>query len=372
MRTRWFDELPDPLIVDAIPRFLERFLARRGELAGLAANLCRTPIAHHLEDVDDSIAECAVLASHRLEAEPRVARQPRGAVLVGLSANEPLVVGVIPIVAGLLYGNRLRVRPSRQNVAIMDEIVGELWNAGVPRDRVELVSFDPRAIGSGFDAMDHVVWFGSADSCRSVLKQAADANLGCTLEAEGFDVAIVEESVEPESLALAARFIIRSVARHSGQICQAIRAVVVAAARFDEFLVMLQREASALKIGPAGDRSTEITVPFVIDVQSSLAFPDSAPFEPRMLVAPFASDGELQSLLRQNPYGLSISVFTSSPPESTFRSYAAIARVGRILVNCDPRHVDPVLPWGGYRRSGSGPATWADKFTDIVIRYTES
>src|SRR6185295_15567951 len=95
-----------------ISEFLRDFIEQKQQLTLLATKLTKTSHAYHLADHAHAVEVMEYLLHSEVQAERNILFRPKGRVLIGLSANEPLIVSVVPIVAALLAGNSVVVRPS--------------------------------------------------------------------------------------------------------------------------------------------------------------------------------------------------------------------------------------------------------------------
>lgn len=354
-----------------IGRLFGAMLAEEGErLSRLAANCTRTPLRHHFEDRQYT-SEAIDVMLVPVDAPERTYFRPRGTVVLGLSSNEPMVVGVVPLLAAVLAGNRVLVRPASKNRAFSIEILKLLEEAGAERDQIELLPSDRQVLVSAIADADQVVWFGSSSVCAKVGKQALDSWTTFTLDAEGFDLAILDCGLRNDEIARYADWIIESIVRHDGQTCQAIRGVLAHRDVAPTVWQALERSISRLRVGDFLDLDSDCTALPRLTRVSSPEFPDAAPFAAQAWLTEFGDDDELRRVLAENPYGLSICAYSRRPLRELTTGPLSGARVARLLVNSPPHEADPRDPWGGYRRSGSSdPESWLRRFADrVVVRH---
>ena len=142
--------------------------------------------------------------------------QPKGVVGIISPWNFPGYLTLGPLVAALAAGNRAMIKMSEftpDTTAVMRELLADCFDD----DEVALIGGDV-AIGKAFAALafDHLVFTGSTEVGRSVLRAAADNLVPVTLELGGKSPAIVSRSA---NLAEAAARIVHGKVFNCGQIC---------------------------------------------------------------------------------------------------------------------------------------------------------
>jgi|YNPBryulayer2012_1023412.scaffolds.fasta_scaffold01600_4 acyl-CoA reductase-like NAD-dependent aldehyde dehydrogenase len=340
---------------------------RQEELARASADTTKTPIKHHLEDVLHARVALEALLEP-LSPEPGCLWRSKGIVVLGLSANEPLIVGIVPVFASYLAGNTTLVRPASKNRKFMTLLLELMYESGVEPTMIRLIPQDLAELDAAITAADHVVWFGSSDTCVAVGKKALDAHVTFIGEAEGYDIAIFDETVSESSLPCFTDWVIRSIARHDGQTCQAIRAILVHEDVFSAVDMHLRHAIERLVIGEYNDPKSDCTARPVLEYGPIDPYPEQSPFCATARVAIYTNEYALSNLLTRNPFALSVAYFSSRAFAELQSGPLSFCRVGRIVFNADPYHVDPRRPWGGYRRSGtSGPTRWLSKFADLTV-----
>jgi acyl-CoA reductase-like NAD-dependent aldehyde dehydrogenase len=364
----FFEHLPDPATAPAVERFRQAFGAQADELTMLAARVTGTPVAHHREEMANVLATLQLLLLPRQPPHGCLFRA-RGRVLIGLPGNEPLAMPSVLACAGLLGGNVVQLRPATSTRPVVERLVALLLAQGVPDGRLTLLGADKALVEPAIRASDHVVWVGSSATCKLIAAQALAASVTFTTEAEGFDVGVVDETLDEAELRRAAGDVVSSVTCHDGQACRALRAVLVPARLAARFRALVDEAVARLRIGPAEDAATEATrLPEILE-SAALNFPTAVPFTSRLEIVPYREEADVVSALERNPFGLSVAFFTRRAVSDVLSGPAGHARVGRVLVNVPPRPVDPTVPWGGYRRTGSGPHDPVLDFVDVASVY---
>jgi acyl-CoA reductase-like NAD-dependent aldehyde dehydrogenase len=364
----YYEQLPDPDIAPIVERFRQAFSAQADELTLLAARTTGTPVAHHREEMGNVLATLGLLLLPR--QPPHGCRfRSRGRVLIGLPANEPLVMPSVLACAGLIGGNTVQLRPATSTRPVVERLVALLTAQGVPDGRLALLGPDKSLVEPAIRAADHVLWVGSSATCKLIAGQALAASVTFTTEAEGFDVGVVDETLDETELRRAADDVVSSVTCHDGQACRALRAVLVPARLAASFRALIHESVARLRIGPADDPATDATHPPEIVESAALVYPTAVPFTSRLEIVPYRDEADVAATLERNPFGLSAAFFTRRSVADVLDGPAGHARVGRVLVNVPPKPVDPSVPWGGYRRTGSGPHDPVLDFVDLASVY---
>jgi coniferyl-aldehyde dehydrogenase len=118
--------------------------------------------------------------------------QPLGVIGIMAPWNYPLALAVMPLATALAAGNRAMIKPSEltpASSALLETLLAELF----PPEQVTVVQGDA-AVGEEFAALpfDHLVFTGSTNVGRMVMKAAADHLVPITLELGGKSPVVIE------------------------------------------------------------------------------------------------------------------------------------------------------------------------------------
>ncbi|GGW51068.1 aldehyde dehydrogenase [Streptomyces galilaeus] len=118
----------------------------------------------------------------------RIEYQPLGVVGVISPWNYPVNLSLMPVVTAIAAGNRVMLKPSKftpATNAVLASMLGELF----PQEQVTIVSGD----GAAFCTLpfDHLVFTGSTEVGRAVMKAASENLVPVTLELGGKSPTIV-------------------------------------------------------------------------------------------------------------------------------------------------------------------------------------
>ncbi len=176
-----------------------------------------------------------------LPGRARLLRQPLGVVGIIVPWNYPLYLAVSPLTAALAAGNRAMLKLSEHTPrfgALFESLVARRFSA----DEVLAVNGDA-GVAKAFAALpfDHLLFTGSTQVGRDVMK-AASANLTpVTLELGGKSPAIVTGSFD---LAESARRLMYGKLLNAGQTCVAPDYALVPAALVDGFIAACREAAT--------------------------------------------------------------------------------------------------------------------------------
>jgi 1-pyrroline-5-carboxylate dehydrogenase len=236
-------------------------------------------------DVAEAIDFCEFYAREmlRLDSPPALAVQmpgeqsrltyvPLGAGVAIPPWNFPLAIMVGLVVAPVVAGNTIVLKPASTSPIIAAKFMDVLEAAGLPPG---VVSFVPGPGGSVGDALvDHpktrfVAFTGSKEIGLRINERAAKVHPGqlwlkrTVLEMGGKDTIVVDETAD---LASAAEGIVASAFGFQGQKCSACSRVVAVAPVYDELLDRVVERAGSLTVGDPAERGTFMGA--VIDARS--------------------------------------------------------------------------------------------------------
>ncbi len=205
-------------------------------------------------------------------SHPSLARgvnlQAFGIVAVVSPWNFPYAIPAGGVLAALMAGNSVVLKPSRATARIAWLLARQLWEAGVPR---EVLHFFPCDSETGQALITNprvacVVLTGSYETARKF--QSWRPALPLLAETSGKNAQVVTAQADRE---LAIKDLVRSAFSHSGQKCSAGSLAILEAEVYDDpaFRRQLRDAAASLPAGPATDPRSVIT-PLVLEPGDAL------------------------------------------------------------------------------------------------------
>jgi len=170
----------------------------------------------------------------------RVIAQPKGVVGIAVPWNYPLFLLLSPLTSALAAGNRCMIKMaanSRNLCGLMDDLLGRTF----PR---ELLTIMPGVPGSEFSALpfNHLIFTGSAQSGKAVMRSAAGNLTPVTLELGGKSPTIIGEDFDMRE---AASRILYGKLINAGQTCLAPDYLFVPQGKADSFADMARTIVAA-------------------------------------------------------------------------------------------------------------------------------
>ena len=320
----------------------------------------------------------------------RVISQPLGVVGIVVPWNYPLYLAVGPLVAALAAGNRVLVKMSEAAPA-----TGELFA------RLVSESFDPSVlavVNGGPDVaraftmlpFDHLLFTGSTEVGRHVMRAAADNLTPVTLELGGKSPAIVGRDIEIEE---AAARILYGKCLNAGQTCIAPDYVLVPEERVEAFVGAARtavkklyptlaenpdytaivndrhhsrlreyledavaRGAKAVELNPAGEdlsASPKMAPTILTGVGNSMRVMQDEIFGPILPLVPYRELDDAIAFVNARPRPLALYVFDHD--SNAIDRVLAETVSGGVTVNETILHIaQEDLPFGGVGPSGMG------------------
>ena len=251
-------------------RFQSLLLERREEIVDLIQLESGKARRHAFEEILDT----AVVAQHYAVHAPRYLRarrragafpllttaielhHPVGVVGVIAPWNFPLILSITDAIAALAAGNAVVLRPDVQSSFTALAAASLLYEAGLPRDVLRVVTGEGAELGPALiDRADFVMFTGSTRTGRIVAQQAAARLTGYSLELGGKNPMIVLPDADVPSAVDGA---VRGAFVGAGQVCVSIERLYLPDAIHDAFVEQLVARTRALRIGAAMDYSVDV------------------------------------------------------------------------------------------------------------------
>ncbi|WP_281641213.1 proline dehydrogenase family protein [Aurantimicrobium minutum] len=234
--------------------------ARRADLMEVAAS----ETGKTLDQSDPEVTEAIDFAHYYAEQAKKLERisgasfVPAGLTVVTPPWNFPVAIPAGSTLAALAAGSPVIIKPAAQARRCGAVMVEALWEAGVPRDALQLVNMGDRALGSKLVSdprVDRVILTGGYETAE--LFRSLRNDLPLLAETSGKNAIIVTPSAD---LDLAAKDVIYSAFGHAGQKCSAASLVILvgSVATSQRFRNQLLDGVASLKVGYPQDATTQM------------------------------------------------------------------------------------------------------------------
>lgn len=316
-------------------------------------------------------------------------REPLGVVAAIVPFNYPVELWSHKVAGGLAAGNVVITKTPEDCPLAIIEIGRYLEEAGLPRGAHQLLT-GGREVGEALvkaEGVQMIAMTGSTAAGKRILEVAAPTLKKVHLELGGNDATIVCGDADIEATAdalVAGRF-----TSGNGQICCAVKRVLVEKPVYRKLLDAVAARAAALRVGDPMDVATDIG-PLInrrgaerVEAQVRQAVADGAKivtggrrrdnfFEPTVLIdvtpgtpafseetfgpvlplIPYERFEDALTLANDSPFGLQAAIFTHDL-RKVMRAYEALD-VGTVIVNHTTAVRVETLPFGGNKDSGNG------------------
>jgi acyl-CoA reductase-like NAD-dependent aldehyde dehydrogenase len=376
-----------------------RLGAEKNMILKTVAQETGSPVCYHLEDLKSSQMFLSKLSYLEKLLPKKYIFEPKGNILLILSANEPVIVTTILVFSALFVGNTVFVKPSAKTPSYGYFLVKELTKIPSLKRRVHYLLTDKKETGRliRLKSFDFVLSFGSRATSKKLGIICADSEVEFMQESEGNDWAYVDKKCG--SLEKVSKIIVESFIRHNGQMCNSVRGVMAHSSIYDEFVQRLKNRISALTIGSpclpdssigalilgtsaranalVDDAAAKAGSVWNFSVKNNVVAPalilnpdDSSSIVSESIFAPILwvkkVENHLEALSfynKKNKHGLSFSIF--SLDEEVVKTFANRVQAGRININKHPLKPGLLDPLGGVRLSGhGGPSYWVEKLSN--------
>jgi succinate-semialdehyde dehydrogenase / glutarate-semialdehyde dehydrogenase len=183
-------------------------------------------------------------------------RHPVGVVGIISPWNYPLVMAVSDAIPALLAGNTVVLKPSEETPFVALLAVKLLYEAGLPRDAMQVVTGKGRIIGPEIIKETNFLCFtGGTSTGRILAAQAGEHLIKCSLELGGKNPAIVLNDADLEKTVTG---VLRGCFSSAGQLCVHTERIYVQTGIYDRFVPELVRRVKAMNISAVLDFSSEM------------------------------------------------------------------------------------------------------------------
>lgn len=324
------------------------------------------------------------------EARAELHYAPLGVVGAIGPWNWPALIAVWQIAPSLRMGNAVVVKPSAFTpLSVL--ALAELMNRHLPEGLLTVVA-GRREVGEAMTShpgLDKIMFTGSTETGRAIIRGSADNLARLTLELGGNDAGIVLPDAD---VAAIAEGLFWGVFINTGQTCAALKRLYVHDALYDEVVDALAAMAASMPMGPGsaeesvlgplstpqqfdivarlvddarargarivvgGEPATELGPRFyratvVADIDDDAALVREEQFGPAIPVLRYHDLDDAIARANATDQGLGASVWTSDPEQAL--AVAQRLQAGTVWIN---QHgtLNPAVPFGGIKGSGYG------------------
>jgi RHH-type proline utilization regulon transcriptional repressor/proline dehydrogenase/delta 1-pyrroline-5-carboxylate dehydrogenase len=190
---------------------------------------------------------------------PQTDSHPLGTVVVTPPWNFPYAIPCGGVLAALMAGNTVLLKPAPETVRLGWWLACQLWAAGVPREVLQFVACADGDVGCRLitdERTSAVILTGAYETARRF--QEWRPSLRLFAETSGKNSLIVSALSDRE---LAVKDLVRSAFGHAGQKCSAASLGILEAEVYDDpvFRRQLRDAAASLPVGPASDPRSVVT-----------------------------------------------------------------------------------------------------------------
>ncbi|TWU59444.1 Bifunctional protein PutA [Rubripirellula tenax] len=184
--------------------------------------------------------------------------EARGVVAVITPWNFPLAIPCGGIAAAIACGNTVILKPASETVLVAALLCQAFWDAGVPRDVLQMIPCEDADAESGLVAnpqIDTVMLTGGTSTAKRMLVVRPDLHL--LAETGGKNATIVTAMADRD---LAVKHVIHSAFGHGGQKCSATSLLLLEKEVFNDpkFRAMLADAVDSIPVGSAWELSTKM------------------------------------------------------------------------------------------------------------------
>jgi acyl-CoA reductase-like NAD-dependent aldehyde dehydrogenase len=315
--------------------------------------------------------------------------EPLGVIVAIVPFNYPVELWSHKVAGGLAAGNAVITKTPEDCPLAIIEISRYLEEAGLPPAAHQVLT-GGRETGEALvraEGVQMIAMTGSTAAGKRILEVAAQTLKKVHLELGGNDATIVCEDADIDQVAAA--LIAGRFTSGNGQICCAVKRVLVHRSVFDALLAAVSKRTASLRVGDPLDATTDVG-PLIntraadrVEAQVRQAVADGATivaggkrdgnfFEPTILTGvargtpAFADETfgpvlpliayddfeEALALANDSPFGLQAAIFTHDM-RKIMRAYEVLD-VGTVVVNHTTAVRVETLPFGGNKGSGNG------------------
>ncbi len=376
------------------------YLETKGDvIAETVADETGSPISYQHEDREGARMFLSKLPHLHALLPRKYVSDPKGNVLLILSANEPIIVTTILVFTALYDGNSVYIKSSTKSPTYGYLLARELAKNPALKNRVHYLLVDREETGRLIRAksFDYVLSLGSSATNKKLMTMCIESDTDFSPENEGNDWCYIDSG--GDSLKKMSKIIAESFTRHNGQMCNADRGVMVHTEKYDAFVADLKDRIHTFRVGSPRLKSSDIgaliqgtadnadilvrdsaergaevwnyarkdtvmSPTLILNPDENSSILSETVFAPVLWVKKIKDHEDAISLYeKRNLHGLGFSIFTND--EDVVKEFVTRLRVGRININKHPLKTGLFDPLGGIFLSGrGGPSHWIERLSN--------
>ena len=323
--------------------------------------------------------------------------EPYGVCGVYVPYNVPLMIFGFSCAAALAAGNSLIIKPSEFGSLSLLELAKGLDKLDIPEGLINIITGKGASVGKYLSRsnIDIISFTGSRNTLQKIVSSMGDYPKKIICELGGANLTVVFNDADKNS---AIENILGSSFMKQGQMCIGTSIVLIEDGIYDELLQELLRRVKSIKLGDPFDATVGMGplvtrehlnsidarikdvlkrggklltggeavegkgyfyLPTVLEVKDIIYEEFFAP----VLIAKSFKSAEIERLIKDNPTGLVLQVWTRDIARA--RKLADEASCGTVWVNTFAQ-MGPATPFGGMKSSGWGRNLGSDGFFEYA------
>ena len=240
---------------EVLHKVAENLSAKRGDLIGCMSAITGKTFGEGDVEVSEAIDFCRYypITMKNFDSLETISHTPKGIILVIPPWNFPLAIPVGGVAAALAGGNTVILKPATVALPIAWEFAKCFWDAGVPKETLQVVctaNRDSLSYLTAHQSIKHVILTGGTDTAFRLLKNSPKTPLSA--ETGGKNAIIVTDSADQDHAILN---IVSSAFSNAGQKCSACSLLLLDKKIYNDetFKSKLKDAVTSMRTGSAWD-----------------------------------------------------------------------------------------------------------------------
>ncbi|MDR3366418.1 MAG: bifunctional proline dehydrogenase/L-glutamate gamma-semialdehyde dehydrogenase [Prevotellaceae bacterium] len=240
---------------ELLHRVAHNLSAKRGDLTGCMAAITGKTFTEGDVEVSEAVDFCRFypISMRTFDELKTVSYKPKGIILVIPPWNFPLAIPVGGVAAALSGGNTVILKPATAALPVAWEFAKCFWEAGIPRDALQVVCPADRSsldVLAAHPSVKHVILTGGTDTALRLLENSPRTPLSA--ETGGKNAIIITANADQDHAILNA---VSSAFGNAGQKCSACSLLLVDKKTYHDetFKLKLKDAVSSLRAGSVWD-----------------------------------------------------------------------------------------------------------------------